>query len=374
MLGIAGYNEAYSDEFTVTAQPLLDARIVGSYTSPGESSKIALSRRRPQILYLTDISEGLLKFDVSDPAKPKLLASTKIEGGGAYAVAIAPTNNFGSHDILVSGYGNSKIALILSASREFTIQDTIAALGSVQDLWYTGHYGIAVSGGPEFELIRIVHDPDAPFDAGVAFVPALQTQRIPTTIGASVVDIAHDPISKKVFLAQGSAGVGVFDLRNLDNPPPLRTLDLEGNTYAVALDTISYSPYLGHEFIYILNNQSLMIVEVSRDGNTLKQRGKVALAGEGADIDVYDNTAAVAEWEKGVEIFDVKDPDNPHSLGVVDTPGRARDVAVQNEQVLLCAYQSTASSVCKKDPTARWHIYVADDRDDLQVIEMNMHF
>jgi len=356
-----------------TIRPILDARIVGSYASPGESSKIALNRARPQFLYLTDITEGLLEFDVSDPAKPKFFAQTKIDGGGAYAVAVDPSSGSGSHDILVSGYGNPKIALILGtigAPYKLIIQDTIEASDSVQDLWYdpTGHYGIAVTGGEEFELIRITHDPDAPFDAGFVFAPALTTQRIQTTAFASAIDIAHNPLTKKLFLAQGSEGVGVFDLRNLDNPTPLGTLDLEWNTYAVAVDELLDDQ--SKNFVYVLNGQSLITIEVSDDGKRLQQRGTVTLAGEGADIDVYANTAAVAEWENGVELFDVKDPDNPRSLGVVDTSGRARDVVVMRKyDIPPNPCPSPASCAAPKISPETWYIYVADDRDDLQVIE-----
>lgn len=53
-----------------------------------------------------------------------------------------------------------------------------------------------------------------------------------------------------------------------------------------------------------------------------------------------------------VQFIDVSTPDNPVSLGIVDTPGRARDVEL--------FYDS------QKDA---YYPYVADDRDDLQIIE-----
>lgn len=322
------------------------AQIIGSYASPGESSKLVVSG---DTVYLTDISQGLLAIDVSDPTNPKLLDSVKVNGGGAYAIAVHRSQPF---PVLVGGYGNSKIALVdVSDPKNLQILARGDAKRSVLDITQVGSSWYLVIDGPEFEV----------FSRQSGVLKSFGT--VPATPGGHVLSLAvHETVNavlegelivwisdQKLVAAQGEKGLATFDLRV--DPPQLKgVIELvDGYGYAVGVDNNSSQ---AKDIVYVISGQNLILVNIADEANP-EVKGKVSLSGSGEAINVQSGIAVVAMWDKGVEIIDVQDPENPVSLGVVDTPGRARDVAIQPLRE-------------RDDP---YTIYVADDRDDLQIIE-----
>ena len=65
-------------------------------------------------------------------------------------------------------------------------------------------------------------------------------------------------------------------------------------------------------------------------------------------LKVKNNTLYVASGENGVKVLDISDIRNPEQIALIDTPGRARSIDVSADGK---------------------YIYVADDRDDLQIIQ-----
>lgn len=318
------------------------AKIIGSYSSPGESSKVAV---KDSVVFLTDISEGLLAIDVSDPTKPKLLDSLKIAGGGAYAVAVHRSS---LGNVLVGGYGNAKIALVdASDPKNLRMKAEGDAKRSVQDITQAGSSWYLAIDGPEFEIFS-----DALKSLGTVKA-ALGGHILSLDIHETVRSVFQEDFNlwvsfQKLVVAQGERGLAIFDL--LTTPPQLQgSMELGGYGYAVGTDNDSSQ---AKSLVYMLSAQDLIIVDIA-DAENPKIKEKISLAGSGEAIDLTNGIAAVAMWEKGVELINVQNPDNPVSLGIVDTPGRARDVAIQQ----------------KGD---RYYIYVADDRDDLQIITIDL--
>lgn len=318
------------------------AKIIGSYNSPGESSKVAVSGN---IVYLTDTSEGLLAIDVSDPTKPKLLDSFKIGGGGAYAISMSGAT-FQPH-LLVGGYGNSKVEALeityssgkwnLQPLKESNAKRSAQEIVSLIDYIYF----LAID-GPEFEV----------YDALTG-----ESRTIPGTPGGHILDFAIANGSSGVaavwipmlLAAQGEKGIAIFRVDGLSQKDPelAEVLTLEGYTYAVDVDENNKG--------YALSGNDLVVIDIepSGDAKILIPRGRLSLSGGSADLDVTNSIAAIAMRDKGVTFIDVSDPDNLRELGIVDTPGRARDVEL--------VYDSRKNI---------YYAYVADDRDDLQIIEV----
>lgn len=334
-----------------------NAQIVGSYTSPGESSKVAVFG---DTAYLTDISEGLLAIDVSDPRKPKLLDSIKIDGGGAYAIA-PPDPYFASREytpqpIFVSGYGNSKlVAIDVSDPKNLKIIARGEAKRSIQNMVSFGAKLSLALDGPEFEVFEAIPDVN---ERSFGVFKSLGT--VQTTPGGHVLDIKHVlytegsnfqegsmVFSNVLLVAQGEKGIALFRL-DKGGPSLLETLDVGGYAHAVGVDI--FDPR--NKVAYMISDSKLIVIGVNPygDAKELQEKARLQLQGSGEMIAVYGGIGAVALWEMGVEILDLRDPIHPVSLGVVDTPGRARDVAIK-----------------QKGDT--YYIYVADDRDDLQIIE-----
>lgn len=329
--------------------PIDAARIVGSYTSPGESSKVAI---QGTTVFLTDITEGLLAIDVSDPTNPKLLDSLKIEAGGAYAVAL--NNDISRPQLLVSGYGNAGIALVdLSAllglsksSRHLSLSATGFAKRSVQNIARLGSFWYLAIDGPEFEVMSVRHA------SGIGMSTLTSLGTTPATPDGHVLDVKTlSPQSgiHMLLVAQGEKGIALFRLDNFQPPALMEILTLDGYAYAIGVD--SSNPK--NEIVYVITGPEIILIRVNPFGDAkhLQIETRLSLQGTGEAIAVHGGIGAVALWEEGVEIIDVSNPLKPVSLAVVDTPGRARDIAIQ-----------------QKDG-ATYHIYVADDRDDLQVIE-----
>ncbi len=337
--------DAFSNEFTIggTQSFQFNARIVGSYASPGESSKVAILGN---IVYLTDISQGLLAVDVSDPTTPKLLDSFKIDGGGAYAVSVSGAS-FQPH-VLVGGYGSSKVVAleeIMYPDRKLNLQllKESNAKRSVQEavplIDYT--YFLAID-GPEFEV----------YDALTG-----ESRIIAGTPGGHILDFAIASGSPGVasvwvpmlLAAQGEKGIAIFRVDGLPKKDPrlAEVLTLEGYTYAVDVDEKNMG--------YALSGNDIIVITIQPFGDQkiLAPRGRLSFDGGAADLDVTNGIAAIAMWDKGVKFIDVGDPDNLKELGVIDTPGRVRDVEL--------IYNANKNA---------YYAYVADDRDDLQIIEV----
>lgn len=304
-------------------------KIIGSYTSPGESSFI---EKIGNNVFMTDISEGLLAIDVSDPVKPKLLGKLKIGNGGAYAVAIhnnfpnvSATSPFGRY-VLVSGYASTEVSMVdvnnLSALK---ITESSNTKRSVQDVVLVGDYAYLAIDGPEVEILKLRRNTfDAKEITSVGFINL--------RAGSHAIGIAANELGNVLVVAEGEKGLGIYNLTNSSSPSLKLNISDIGyvNTVAISGNNV---------FTGIGNNVKIF------DVNTQKEIGTVEVAGVWG-LKVKDNTLYVASGEEGVKIFDVSGINNPKQIAIIDTPGRARDLVIDGD-----------------------YIYVADDRDDLQIIE-----
>ena len=298
-------------------------KIIGSFSSSGEASFI---EKIGNTIFMTDISEGLLAIDVSNPEKPTLLSKIKIGNGGAYALAV----NINGPYALVSGYGNVKVALVdITDPKNLRMMGEIDAKRSVQDMVLAGDYAYLAIDGPEVEILKIDREASSPFiPKGILSKGTFQIQG-----GGHAIGVAADDISENIIVlavAQGESGLGVYDLK-IPATPKLKFNSQSGYGSVVSL---------GDRFVYLGIANAVKVVDLG----TQKEAQSIQ-AGSVWNLKVEDNLLYVASGEEGVKFFDVSDVSNPKQIAVIDTPGRARDVVIDGD-----------------------YIYVADDRDDLQII------
>lgn len=310
-------------------------KIIGSFTSPGESSFVKILG---DTAYLTDISEGLLAIDVSNPEKPTLLDKIKIGNGGAYALTIEPNGPFA----VVSGYGNSKVALIdIRDPKKLQIIDEIDTKRPVQNMAVVGSYVYLAIDGPEVEVLELTSIFDDSLTTELSISRLLtskgvfQIQGGGHALGTAVLDInVGDLLTHDLIIAQGESGVGVYKKAEFIMPQ-FSFVSNVGYVNIVAAD---------ENYVYAGVGNAIKVID-------LKIQKEIAdiKIDDVWNFKVKDNTLYVASGENGVKVLDISEIKNPKEVAVVDTPGRARSIDVSADGK---------------------YIYVADDRDDLQIIGM----
>lgn len=319
--------EASSLNTNTSATSLNQYKIIGSFTSSGGSSFI---EKIGNTVFMTDISEGLLAIDVSNSVQPKLISKTKIDGGGAYALAKSQDNSY----LMVSGYGNTKMALIdlVNSDKPNMVTTSIDTKRSVQDMVLAGDYAYLAIDGPEVEILKVEREASSPYLVkGLTSKGTFQIQGGGHAIGVAV----SESISEfNLAVAQGESGAAVYDFITPSAPK-----------FKVGIHPVGFGSTVAVQgnFGYVGVGGEVKIAGIS--SQNLTEMGSVQ-AGSAWDIKVKDNMLYVASGEEGVKIFDVSDVNNPKQIAVIDTPGRARDLAIDGD-----------------------YIYVADDRDDLQIIK-----
>lgn len=315
--------EAASLNANASATSSSQYKIISSYTSPGESSFID---KIGNTVFLTDISEGLLAIDVSNPAKPTLSNKIKIGNGGAYALAADLNDPY----LFVSGYGNTKVALVNIKDPAITnVINEIDAKRSVQDMVLAGDYAYLAIDGPEVEIFNVEREKLPPYAA-----KRLTSKSIINMGGGHAIGVAVEyyPELTLLSIAQGENGVGIYAMNYPTDSPTLQT-NISDIGY---VGTVAISG----NYVYAGVGNKVKIIDVSAK----KEVGSID-ANEVLGLKVKDSMLYVSSGEEGVKIFDVSDINNPKQIAIIDTPGRARDLVIDGN-----------------------YIYVADDANDLQII------
>jgi hypothetical protein len=156
---------------------------------------------------------------------------------------------------------------------------------------------------------------------------------------------------------------------------------------AAATKSRGDASFIADKYVYRGATAGLIINEIKE--NTLFEHSTLYLPGAVSDIVIKDNTAFVACGPAGVFVVDVKDPANPQTIKLIDTPGGAFRLAQQDN--LLVIADGTAGVIVvdisqphQPEPRAAWQsdayvrcvaikgqlIYVAEGRAGVSVLEL----
>ena len=156
--------------------------------------------------------------------------------------------------------------------------------------------------------------------------------------------------------------------------------DTPGHAYSVTV--INMTAYVADW------DGGLQIIDVSNPQNPVLL-GSYNTPGEASSVSVVGTTAYVADYSLGLQIIDVTNPQNPVLLGSYDTPGRARsvfvvgttayvadgwsglqiiDVTNPQNPVLLSSYNTPDNA--KSVTVVGTTAYVADESTGLQIIDV----
>ena len=118
-------------------------------------------------------------------------------------------------------------------------------------------------------------------------------------------------------------------LANASCAPPPGELEFVSST----LWTRAYDVEVRDDYAYCSFLNGLVILDVSKSDDP--QMVSQLFLGGGFGLDVAGGKAYIAAGERGLQIVDVSDPLSPFVLGVLETPGEAKDVVVTENRVYL---------------------------------------
>lgn len=141
-------------------------------------------------------------------------------------------------------------------------------------------------------------------------------------------DVASNESGDRIFLAAGQAGLHSFDL--IDGQLNYRSTYHDGGYFR----NVKY--HAGR--IYLADSErGLVVLDVH--GNlpeTVWVQGESSAMG----LHIEEDKAYVAAFEKGLQIFDLTQPEEPQLIGAIESGGYAWDVWVQGSHAYIADFQS----------------------------------
>ncbi len=171
-----------------------------------------------------------------------------------------------------------------------------------------------------------------------------------------------------IYIADGSAGIQVIDVTDVENPTisgsydtpgtacgvavtgniavvadgnsGLRVLDIANPVSPVSTGTCTTSGYargvaVAGDLALVADDASgLQVIDISDPSNPVVS-GTFNTVGTAYGVAVKGDLAFVADGENGLQIIDISDSTSPSLVGGLDTPGRARDVAVAGDLAVV---------------------------------------
>ena len=138
------------------------------------------------------------------------------------------------------------------------------------------------------------------------------------------------------YVADSYGGFHIFDISDPTNPTLLGSYDTPGFAYACAI---------AGDYAYVADGASSFLVIDITDSTNPTLAGSAAISSH--NVTIAGDYAYVTGQEAGLQVVDISDPTNPTLVGGYDTPGFAYDVAIAGN-----------------------YAYVADDTGGLQVIDI----
>ncbi len=398
-LEIAGGHVYLADGVGVNIVDVSDPFDPSLVTQIATSGSATDTRVQGGLAYVSDFGQGLLIYDVGDPTTPQLLGThvpipvglnevCDVQDGVAYVgdwqgvrtVDVSDPANPFELDFLATGiiFDVEVDGDILYASdgrgvRVFDVSDP----SNVEQA--------AIVGGGHFG--DLYYDIDV-VDTHLYMADSIEGTRIfdlptPTTLDEiGVIDARGYSYDIKVigdlaYVANGSRGLRIIDLSDLSSLEEIGFLETNWATYGIDVDqSRAYmadgaaglrivdvaNPLapaqlglhasadwfydvvgLGDLAIAANGNLGTAIVDVSDPTfpflrSRLDDNSPCGASLESAyvaGIDVVGNLVFAAEDQCGLRIIDISDPDNPVTVGQLDTPGNATDVVVDGDFAYL---------------------------------------
>jgi len=279
--------------------------LVGVLPGMGNANDVKVNGN---LAYVANESWGLSVVDVSDPASPVVLGSSKVPFTGHY---IAMSGNIacvtGSRAVYQAGAKKSLyVCYFLDVSKPYQ-PVVLGRIEGGQERYYapaiSGTFAFVARGSAGVSIIDIA-DPSNPVE--------VVKYEIPGSGWASAVTVSGD----YAYVANGIQGVAVLDVSNPRSPRVFSSVATKGNAMDVAV---------AGNFAYVADNGSMITVKLK---NNADQFAPVTIntnlmpPGQSArQVKVQDGVAYVALGSGGLVTLGVADPAMPVARGYIAPKG-----------------------------------------------------
>jgi hypothetical protein len=276
---------------------------------------------RGDTAYVADGQADLTMFNVSVPSNPFLIRNIDTHDDDfAKGIYISPIDTFPYAYIADM---DGKIQALNIRDTTFTLNSTIGSNQNLEDvtglmfrdtLWI-----LSVSSGfnrrfLSFNQILYTPYPD----------PYLSQNFFQLEMPADVFGLDAD--SNYVYVACGTAGLGIYDISDIFNPTLTGFLPLSGT--ALSVDVVGNYAYVASD------RGGVHVVDVT-DKHAPRVVKQVLTTGRAKDLQVVGNYVFVADASGGLKTIDVAIPDSSHIVAAYTTP-YAYGLFADRNNIYLC--------------------------------------
>jgi hypothetical protein len=328
-----------------------DPRLVGSVETEDYTYAVAVSGHYACVaeMYYYSRFNGVQIIDVANAQAPQIVSSLAIpESPRALAMS-------GSYVFMAEGNRFQVMDITNPAQPAIVADLDIDTYAGAISL--SGHY--AYLAGVGLTIVDIA-DPRAPvvtgsvgsFRAEALAVANSRASVIDGVAGFKVIDVAN-PHAPVVADSLDLTGRGVFASGNRVYATTWSGLAIIDVTDPTDVSVTCTCPWTGGDLfvsrdrVFIAGSYGLNVIDL---GNCLSPPTLGSVPGSAGDVAVSGSRAYLASGSAGLQVIDVRNPEDPRILETIDTPGSARGVAI-----------------------AQGNAYVADGPFGLVVIDVTTH-
>ncbi len=252
------------------------------------------------IAYVTDWFSGLHLYDISTPARPRLLSSFHTPGS-AKGVVVRDGYAFVADD----DHGLNVVD-VRDPVRPVSIA-TLATNGLAYTPKLAGNLLYLASHRGGFQIIDISN---------------VASPKIIADVDTPGKSWSLEVAGNTLFVADDTSGILVFDVTDPAQPKQIGVFHPGGAAEDVVVrGNIAYAAFFDQGF-YVLD---------STDPAAPQQIGHTATPGNTRVIELKDNFAYVTDWFAGVQVIDISDNTAPTIVGEYDTSGAAWGIGIKGD-------------------------------------------
>ncbi len=259
---------------------------------------------------------GMHIIDVTDPYTPTATGSISIPGGDSSSNDVSGNYAYVCHNAS-SFHGLNIIDISTPSSPQLV--GSVETTNIARDVTVLGNYAYVADGNSGLHVIDI-SSPSNPVIIG----------SVDTPVYAAGVAVS----GTTAYVADGSidSGLQIIDVSNPEEPVITNSVDIPYGSLDVAVS--------GH-VAYVSSDQGVHIIDIDPiSPSYLTIIGFTTTERRAERITLSDNTVYAAMRNSGFQIIDVSDPTTPVTVGLVNTPGVAYEVAVSGSLAYVADYTS----------------------------------
>ncbi len=310
--------------------------------------------------YMTDITDGLEVFDISDPLSP-----ARVGECGPFGDTCG-LHSSGNNVYLASGEGGLHV-IDVSGPASPGLKGYVDTSGYVLDVDISGNYAYVAADSEGLQVLDI-SDPAAP-EQVAQYKPEGHTHADNVRINGNYA-----------YLSADWEGMQIIDISNPRSPVPMGNYNIQGWASEVTVR--------GNYAFVTFFCDGLHIVDVSNP-MAPEPVGVYVESGCEAGIYIQGNYAYLTIYNTGLRVIDISDLAAPTLVGSLDTTG-AKEVYVSGEyaymadgsnglQVVDISNPSSPTLAANYDTSGNaygvyvsgFYAYVADDEDGLLVFDIS---